>query len=223
MKRITKGTEAPPAKRSKRATVYTRVPLSLKTRTTGSVTYIASRTQHTQALDFFPFGTGTNDRERNTVQFQGVTIDLAFRNLDINQRVFRWAIVQPKFPSLARSINFFKGYNGERGLDFSLVTRSGAQLANLPINRGAFTVLSQGKINVAGTTENSEVLPVMHYEHNYHTINKKIEFDSGAVSQPYIPTEFIFWWDSPLASIADPSNNNFSCKIYQIKYFRDVV
>jgi len=225
MKRITKGTEAPPAKRSKRATLYNRVPLASKQRETTTSVVASSRTLHALALDSFPFGTAVTNRERNKLLFKAVKINAAYRTSSANGRMFRWAVVAPKIlqPINDLPTNFFTGYDGERGLSFSIAL-DGLTQCHYPINRETHNVIAQGSEWLGGNDFNKEVYPQEFTWSKYIPLNKMLTFDGGATDLPYQRHYFVFWWDSPLAPAGEGvSTTNSDCRIRATQYFSDAV
>jgi len=189
---------------------------------------VASRTLYSFALDDFQFGTSTQDRERNRVLYKGIQAKLNIRNQASQMRVFRWAIIMPKVDMDVANlgINFFQGYTGERGIDFSQANRSGFQMCNYPINRSVHNVLHQGKIFMGGSGtsgENKDQLKQVYTIFKYLRLNKKMTFDSAIMNTPYKRIFWVHWWDVPLNAAGAASDNNFSLDFGVIKHFADAV
>ena len=202
------------------------VPIGAKRRETNTSTATGSRTLYIQSIDTINFGQNTNERERNKIKLQGVTIDLNIRNsTSTSPQWFRWAIIQPKVSQNFADIieNFFVGYNGERGLVFDPAARTGPQMCNNGINRSVHTVLKQGRFQIGGTVINNNQTKQEINIFKYVGLNKTLTYDSSVTNVPYKRHYFVYWWDSTFATAGTPSSATFSTNLRIMQHFHDTV
>jgi len=189
-----------------------------------SATFATSRSLAILPIDDFPLGTGVSERERNVITLKSIKLQMAIRNDDNHMRVFRWAIVTQKQSNITADIplNFFKGNDQDMGLDFT-TTRTGQQLCNDTINRRVLEVTAQGRFQIGGVIQNVNQLKTAMNIQEIIPINKKMTFDQPSSTVPFRRTCIVFWWDSPYAASAAPTNTQFLLNTVVTRYFHDAI
>jgi hypothetical protein len=131
----------------------------------------------------------------------------------------------PKVSQLTADLatNFFTGYDGNRGLDFSLL-RDGIETCTHPINREIHNVLAEGTIELGGSDYNREVEPREFSLRKYVSLNKMLTFDNEVTDTPYTRVFMVYWWDNALeapSAASSPTNSNI--RVRCIQHFSDAV
>jgi hypothetical protein len=167
-------------------------------------------------------GTGTNQRERNTVLLKSAMIGLYVKNNDAKRLTFRWAVLSPKTDQANVVTDFLRGYDGERAGSLN-TTRSGLELAHNAINSAKYGVIKQGKFHLAGSAENTNVEKNQKDSMMRVKLNKKLMFDTLLATSPYKSYYFVMWWDTPV-SAAGGATYTTGVVQYDIKvFFHDAI
>lgn len=92
-------------------------------------------------------GSDIDQRERDVCLCAGFHLTgMAVNRLDDVPLVFHYAVVSPRDDSAVQTADFFRGYNDDRGRDFSATSLSGMDVYKNPINTDKFTVFFHKRI-----------------------------------------------------------------------------
>lgn len=185
-----------------------------------------SRTLLTQDVTTIPYGSAENERERNKLLLKGFRLRGFFRNNLGPPTVVRVALVAPRQGTVASTTNFFKGFDGERGLDFSTL-RDGLQMTSNGINDDVFAIIYQTRIELGATSATSTTfannMPSIGYLNAWVPLERQLTYDSSADNVPDSDRVFLVWWmDDPYAANgAATTASTFLYSMSCVTYYKD--
>jgi hypothetical protein len=192
-----------------------------KSRVEGPYAQNVSRNLNIMTLALIPFGTSNDQRERNVLMFNGIKLALAIRNTTTEQKIFRWAVIMPKTCDNDITINFFKGFESERGLNFD-TNRDGLQMVDYPINTAIHTVIAQGRYSVGGTTYNTNQSNEINVN-RYVPIKKKLTYDQTGSTGPMRNIYLATWYDNHFSGGGQATGSGLDYIMKATQFFHDAI
>jgi len=115
--------------------------------TIATVTY-ATDTLYSSNITTLAQGSAINERERDIIHCLGMKINMCAVNIqDTSVLCFHYAVVAPRGGTTAvTASDFFRGYNDDRGRDFTANTLSGMDVYQNPVNADKYTVFTHKRI-----------------------------------------------------------------------------
>jgi len=146
-------------------------------------------------------GVNRNERLRDVIMCHGINIDLTCLNITTNDNlVLHYAVVAPKNSNAVSSSDFFRGYNEDRGRDFTANTLSGMDFLCNPINTDKFTVFTHRKVALhavngasGGTAFEDSTISSMQYRKTWISLKRQLRYgDANECETPLI----LLWYCS---------------------------
>lgn len=179
-----------------------------------TVTY-ATDTLYSSILTTLSKGTAINQRERDIIHCLGLKLNLIVSSLqDQAALCFHYAFVAPKGGTTAvAASDFFRGYNDDRGRDFTANTLSGLDVLKNPINADKYTIFKhkriwlhpQGGPSTTGifgyVNSNTSGIRV---KDEYLRIKRQLRY--GDADNCETPIYLVWWAGFPQKAKADPAS-----------------
>lgn len=190
-----------------------------KTIVTDNVTAIARQT----------VGNEINLRERDMINCLGFTLRVCLNNTqDTTAAVVRMALVSPLDKNEINSVEFFRGYDDRRTVDFSN-TLDSSVLNYSPINRDNYVVLWEKKL-ILGNDINSTATSQVNCDRNrpnyqsfttYIPLNRQLRYDGPSAAQCSENIFLLMWYDTPQGEGVTPPSTFVNYRRYVITHWKN--
>jgi len=165
-------------------------------------------------------GTGTRDRLRDTINFNGVRLCMELQNTLFTPLYVNVACISSKDGSVPIVANFFRASDGSRSKNFSTAL-SGNELHCLPINTDIYAVHMHKRFLLPAANGNTG-LPYR-FNKRYIKIKRKIRFEGAGSTQVADGNLYLVHWGAqfgkPTTSVTPATSYTFGCEA--VCYFRE--
>lgn len=191
--------------------------LPSKTLISDNVTAIARQTT----------GNEINLRERDMINCLGFSIRICVNNVQIGvARTLRMALVSPTDKNEINNVEFFRGYDDRRTIDFTSTSDASVLLFN-PINRDNYVVLWEKKIelgsggDVNGPPNFNRYIPNYQSFSTYVPLRRQIRYDGPSANQCSENIFLVCWYDAPQGEGTDAITNSLSYRRYVVTHWKN--